>query len=151
MRLPLKILPCLKQDHNQRPSGNQLRKLIDINWMPQGNANFCHRRKRSLSSTPSLEELITDSPFKPNIKTESNDKAHSPSKPFHVSNESYHSNPLPSLKSGSPSAPKLSSVQEEETTSSVEVGHDDNVTSLLDDDDLAARPRTVRTPRKKRR
>ncbi|CAO3673337.1 unnamed protein product [Umbelopsis ramanniana] len=108
-------------------------------------------RKRSLSSTPSLEELIIDSPFKPNIKMEPNDKADTPSKSFHVSNESYHFNPLPSLKSGSPPAPKLSTVQEEEISSSVNVGHDDNVTSLLDDDDLATRPRTVRTPRKKRR
>ena len=112
---------------------------------------MCLRRKRSLSSTPSLEELIIDSPFKPNIKKEPNDKADTPSKSFHVSNESYHFNPSPSLKSGSPSAPKLSIVQEEEISSSVKVGHDDNVTSLLDDDDLAARPRTVRTSRKKRR
>lgn len=82
---------------------------------------------------------------------EPNDKADTPSKSFHVSSESYRFNPLPSLKSGSPPAPKLSTVQEEEISSSVNVGYDDNVTSLLDDDDLATRPRTVRTPRKKRR
>jgi hypothetical protein len=113
--------------------------------------DLCRSRKRSLSSTPSLEELIIDSPFKPNIKMEPSDKADTPSKSFHVSNESYHFNALPSLKSDSPSAQKLSTVQEEETLSSAQAGHDDNVTSLLDDDDVAVRPRTVRTSRRRKR
>ncbi|KAI9281740.1 hypothetical protein BC943DRAFT_329483 [Umbelopsis sp. AD052] len=108
-------------------------------------------RKRSPSATPSLEELIIDSPFKSKVKMEPSDKADTPLRSFHVSNESYHFNPSPSIKPASPSPQKLPAVQEEEIASSAQAGHVDNFSFLLDDDDLAVRTRTVRTSRRKKR
>ncbi|KAH8552490.1 hypothetical protein BGW37DRAFT_489187 [Umbelopsis sp. PMI_123] len=109
------------------------------------------KRKRSLSRTPSLEELMADSPLKPSLQSDHIDKADLSPKSFHVSNDSNPSYSSPSLKAISTSDKNLPAVQEEESSSITKVENDGEVASLLDDDEFVLRPRAVRTPRKHKR
>jgi hypothetical protein len=108
------------------------------------------RRLRSLSRTPSLEELMAKSAVKPSSDSNNlseNNASSSTSK--NVNGYPQQTN-FP-LKDQSTPEPDRSLGYEIAQPSIVKDEHADGVSSLLDDDDLFFRPRMVKSPRKPKR
>jgi hypothetical protein len=115
-------------------------------------SDACCRRRRSLSRTPSLEELMAQTPMKINPNSDHQVDNSPPATSSSIDNEGHSLDTSMEPKGQLTSESNDSLAQETAAQSSVvKDEHTNDISSLLDDDDLFFRPRMVKTVRKQKR